>query len=187
MAFVTYQRVRKVQRNRDGTGISNYELWGVLSSLIITPIMIIVYFALGTFTLITKSIKESGFTYVLGVMHISVLWLALLLLLSSVTQNAFNNNSQNLWRDVSQLSWDGNDSSLFQVREGRRPEYVRRPAGLTDAALPSQATWVLGYVLLCFYVLLFLAFFILKGTLKRLDLGSEHGRTGGVVKGEEAV
>lgn len=168
MAFVTYKRVRTIQNNRDieATGIANHDLWGVLASLIITPIMIIIVFGLGTFTLFTKSVKESGFTYVLGVLHISIIWLALLLLLSSVTQNAYNDDSQNLWREFPTLQWGGEDSSLF------------------------QATWVLGYVLLCFYVALFIIIFVLKSSLKRLNLDSEHGSittAAGGVKGAEMV
>ena len=88
----------------DDTNVKSHRLWAFLAATILAPAMVIGFFAFGTITLLCKTLGEGGLTYSYGALHVSSLWMSVLVLLSAVTIHSYKEDMQ---------EWEQAGSSMF--------------------------------------------------------------------------
>jgi hypothetical protein len=69
--------------------VSTKRLGASLVATVLPPILIIGVYALGTLTLLSKTVMEGGNTYASGIVTISALWMSAMVLQSSVTIQSY--------------------------------------------------------------------------------------------------
>lgn len=89
---------------QENTNVKTHRLWAFLAATILAPAMVIGFFAFGTITLLCKTLGEGGLTYSYGALHVSSMWMAILVLLSSVTIHSYKEDMQ---------GWEGSGNSMF--------------------------------------------------------------------------
>lgn len=149
VSILSFEHVLSVY-NSDDDGIDDHELWAFLGATIIAPVMVIGFYFFGTFVLVKKTVTEGGMSYSYGALHISTLWMSMLVLLASVTIHAYKDRmkkweSTNFTEDVERVeNWDGGKTTQAQV------------------------AYVLGYVLSLIFIVLFFFLFFFRSAAKRL-------------------
>jgi hypothetical protein len=88
ITIFSFQNVLEVYWD-EKTNVRSHRLWALLAATILAPAMVIGFFAFGTLILLCKTIGEGGLTYSYGALHISSLWMSILVLQSAVTVHAY--------------------------------------------------------------------------------------------------
>ena len=103
ITIFSFQNVLDVYWQED-TNVRTHRLWAFLAATILAPAMVIGFFAFGTITLLCKTLGEGGLTYSYGALHVSSMWMSILVLLSSVTIHSYKEDMQ---------GWEGSGTSMF--------------------------------------------------------------------------
>lgn len=88
ISIFCFENVLDVYWDED-TNVASHRLWAFLAATILAPAMVIGFFAFGTITLLCKTVGEGGLTYSYGALHVSALWMSILVLQSAVTVHAY--------------------------------------------------------------------------------------------------
>lgn len=88
VAILSFENVLSVY-NSDADGLDDHELWAFLAATIIAPAMVIGFYFFGTFVLVKKTVTEDGMSYSYGALHVSTLWMSMLVLMASVAIHAY--------------------------------------------------------------------------------------------------
>lgn len=156
ITIFSFQNVLDVYWN-DDNNVKSHRLWAFLAATILSPAMVIGFFAFGTITLLCKTLGEGGLTYSYGALHVSSLWMAVLVLQSSVTIHAYKEQMKE-WEVAGNSDsdavedWSGNDTALAQVAYG------------------------IGYVLAIVYFSLFFVLFIFRAAAQRLIIAPQAAK-----------
>lgn len=106
LSLFSFRKIFKVYTH-DNNGIENNVLWAVLAASFIGPVMVIAFFFFGFFILLKKTIAESGLTYSYGALHMSSIWMAVVVLQSAVALHGQKTLMQDFWQKKRALSRTG--------------------------------------------------------------------------------
>jgi hypothetical protein len=116
-------------------------------------VQVIAYFAFGTLLLLRKTWAESGITYSYGLLHMSTLWMAALVLQSALCLHAAHNQLKD-WDGYPLYSWSGSDTALI------------------------WATLIFAYILAVVYFVLFILLIIFRSAAQRIVLRGKPAVSG---------
>jgi hypothetical protein len=99
----------------DNNGIEDSVLWAVLCASFIGPVMVIAFFFFGFFILLKKTVTESGLTYSYGALHMSSIWMAIVVLQSAVALHGQKTLMKDFWQKKRALSPTGLHAVVFNI------------------------------------------------------------------------
>lgn len=98
VSILSFEHVLSVYTS-DNDNVDDHELWAFLGATLIAPVMVIGFYFFGTFVMVKKTVTEGGMSYSYGALHISTLWMSMLVLLASVSIHAYKDRMKR-WEKV---------------------------------------------------------------------------------------